>query len=380
MSEALKLKPFEIELEIVSGPHIGQRFSFKDKDSITIGRGPENDVILANDLRASRFHAELKFADGNYYVYNRANKNYILINGIKDEQALVANKANITVGETEFKVIYPGLASNSSLTKSNSSSGASANNSAATSAITFKSPLQPAATAKQNPLQVVNNANYNPPVTFQQVPPPAMAMPNSMPAGQIPQQPRVKRPRPPVKKSSSQMPMIIGAVIVIALVFIMTSKKDDEVKPKGNPIVTPILEDEVRLKNSEELLAKSREQLKSLDSRKMMARQFLVSGMREYRNGQYHRAIEYLASAFQSDPTLDEAAKYHMRAKQNLDKLIDHNFSEGKKYRESSNYRMCKASFQTVLFYIKNNMKHPRYIEAKQFYDECSSLDEVGRL
>lgn len=370
MSEALKLKPFEIELEIVSGPHIGQRFSFKDKESITVGRGPENDVILANDLRASRFHAELKFADGNYYVYNRANKNYILINGIKDEQALVANKANITVGETEFKVIYPGLTQ---------SSGISAVNKNSTSAITFKSPLQPTAAAVKptpNPLQVVNNA---PPVTFQQVPPPAMVMPN-IPGGQIPQQPRVKRPKPPVKKSSNQLPLIIGAVIFIALIFIMTSKKDDEAKPRPNPIVTPILEDEVRLKNSEELLAKSREQLKSLDSRKMMARQFLVSGMREYRNGQYHKAIEYLASAFQSDPTLEEAAKYHMRAKQNLDKLIDHNFAEGKKYRESSNYRMCKASFQTVLFYIKNNMKHPRYIEAKQYYDECSSLDEVGRL
>lgn len=377
MSEALKLKPFEIELEIVSGPHIGQRFSFKDKESITIGRGPENDVILANDLRASRFHAELKFADGNYYVYNRASKNYILINGIKDEQALVANKANVTVGETEFKVIYPGMTQNSSLNKSNSASGVSAVNNVSTSAITFKSPLQPASTPKQSPLQVVNNASYTPPVTFQPASPPVA--PN-MAAGQMPQQPRVKRPKPPVKKSSNQIPMIIGAVIFIALIFIMTSKKDDEVKPRGNPIVTPILEDEVRLKNSEELLAKSREQLKSLDSRKMMARQFLVSGMREYRNGQYHKAIEYLASAFQSDPTLEEAAKYHMRAKQNLDKLIDHNFAEGKKYRESSNYRMCKASFQTVLFYIKNNMKHPRYIEAKQYYDECSSLDEVGRL
>lgn len=375
MSEALKLKPFEIELEIVSGPHIGQRFSFKDKESITIGRGPENDVILANDLRASRFHAELKFADGNYYVYNRANKNYILINGIKDEQALVANKANVTVGETEFKVIYPSSTQNSGVTKSNSASTA---NNVSTSAITFKSPLQSAAVPKQNPLQVVNNT-YAAPVSFQQAPPPVMAMPN-MASGQIPQQPRVKRPKPAPKKSSSQMPMVIGAVVVIALVFIMTSKKDDEAKPRGNPIVTPILEDEVRLKNSEELLAKTREQLKSLDSRKMMARQFLVSGMREYRNGQYQKAIEYLASAFQSDPTLEEAAKYHMRAKQNLDKLIDHSFAEGKKYRESSNYRMCKASFQTVLFYIKNNMKHPRYIEAKQYYDECSSLDEVGRL
>lgn len=378
MSEALKLKPFEIELEIVSGPHIGQRFSFKEKESITIGRGPENDVILANDLRASRFHAEIKFADGNFYIYNRANKNYILVNGIKDEQALVANKSNITVGETEFKIIYPGLLQANTSTKSNPANNNNVNIS--TSAITFKSPVN-SAPVKQSPLQVVNNEGYVPAVNYQQTPSPMIqSMPiNNGQLGPLPQQQRVKRPKPPVKKNNNQMFLIIG-VVAVALIFIVTSKKDEEGKSKVSPIVTPILEDEARIKNSEEILAKARDQLKNLDSRKMMARQFLVSGMREYRNGQYLKAIEYLASAFQSDPSLDEAAIYHKRAKQNLDKLIDHNFSEGKKYRESNNYRMCKASFQTVLFYIKNNMKHPRYIEAKQYYDECSSLDEIGRL
>lgn len=369
MSEALKLKPFEIELEIVSGPHIGQRFTFKDKETITIGRGPENDIVLANDLRTSRFHAELKFADGNYYIYNKANKNYILINGIKDEQALVANKSNVTIGESEFKIIY---SSSQQLTSFQTASH---------SPITFKSP-SPSVVPKSNPgLHVVNNDNFMPPVNYQSqspIPQPmanGYAIPQRMPQGA----PKAKRSKAPVKKGNNQLPLIIGAVVVVALLFMFTSKKEEE-KPKGNPIVTPILEEEVRLKKSEEELEKARERMKNLDSRKMMARQFLVSGMREFNNGQYHKAIEYLASAFQSDPTLDDAAKYHMKAKQNLDKLIDHSFSEGKKYKESNNYRMCKASFQTVLFFIKNNMKHPRYIEAKQYYDECSSLDELGRL
>lgn len=380
MSEAFKLKPFEIELEIVSGPHIGQRFSFKEKESITIGRGPENDVILANDLRASRFHAEIKFADGNFYIYNKANKNYILINGIKDEQALIANKSNVTIGESEFKIIYPGLAQANASAKPNTVSIGNDVN-VSTSAITFKSPITNIQ-VKQTPLQIVSNEGFVPAVNYQGAPSsvmPSSAAINNSPLGSLPSQPRNKRPRPPVKKNNNQMFIIIG-VVAVAVIFILSLKKEDDGNLKSSPIVTPILEDEVRMKNSAEMLARTKEQLKNLDSRKMMARQFLVSGMREYRNGQYHKAIEYLASAFQSDPTLDEAAKYHMRAKQNLDKLIDHNFSEGKKYRESSNYRMCKASFQTVLFFIKNNMKHPRYIEAKQYYDECSSLEEMGRL
>ena len=365
MSEAVNLKPLDIELEIVSGPHLGQRFTFADKPLITIGRGPENDIVLANDPRTSRLHAEIKFSDENFYVYNRANKNYILINGIKDEQALLSSKSSITIGDSELKIIIPGRSTSTQLVSTSAATIKSEAGTPAT-AIQFKSPLQPL--AKPNPLQVVTN---NPSFPPQQMVNGAIPKPMAPPS-------KAKKPNKQSKKNDNLMLYLAGAIVVVGI-FLLLPKKEEE-KPKSNPIVTPILEEEVRLKKSEEELEKAREKMKNLDSRKMMARQFLVSGMREYNNGQYHKAIEYLASAFQSDPTLDDAAKYHLKSKQNLDKLIDYSFSEGKKYKESNNYRMCKASFQTVLFYIKNNMKHPRYIEAKQYYDECSSLDQVGRL
>lgn len=362
MSEAVKLKPFEIALEVISGPHAGARFSFADKELITIGRGPENDIVLANDPRVSRLHAEIKFSDENYYIYNKANKNYILINGIKDEQALVANKAMVTIGESEIKIQFPSLGAKT---------------------VAVANPLQPLE-GKKNPLQVISNdknvAQAKAHLNIAQQPHLQQPYLQQPLMGGVAQASPLRAKKSVIKKKSNDSLFYIGLlVVVVTVLFIMLPQKNEE-KVKNSPIVTPILEEEVRLKKSEEALEKSRERLKNLDSRKMMARQFLVSGMREYNNGQYHKAIEYLASSFQSDPSLEEAAKYHLKAKQNLDKLIDNSFTEGKKYRESGNYRMCKSSFQTVLFYIKNNIKHPRYVEAKQYYDECTSLDEVGRL
>ena len=104
MSEALKLNLLPIDLEIVSGPHLGQVFNFHDKEIIKIGRDAENDVKLSNDPRASRFHAEIKFSDGNYYIYNLSQKNFILINGEKEDQKLLSGKLIVTIGETEIKV------------------------------------------------------------------------------------------------------------------------------------------------------------------------------------------------------------------------------------------------------------------------------------
>lgn len=346
MGEALKLTPYELEIKIISGPHIGEKFNFKDKSLITIGRGQENDIVLANDPKTSRLHAEIKFSDGNYYVYNMSNKNFILINGQKEDQALIENDTTLTAGETELKISVP---KEGILELSEPLS------------IQFKNPLQPIPNMT-SPIKIAPLKHLESPSLFQSEP-----------------LPRPNLQKPKKKKSGNELYLILFVVaILIGLILLMPKKNTEEVATNNN-IITPLLQDEVRYKKSMEELEKAKELKKNKDSRKSMAKQFFVSGMREFNNGQYHKAIEFLASAFQSDPSLEDAAKYHLKAKQNLDRLIDFNFSEGKKYRESNNFRMCKASYQNVLLYIRNNMKHSRYKEAKQFYDECAYLDELGR-
>ena len=51
------------------GPLSGQSFTF-EKDVVQIGRGPENDLVLSNDLRASRLHAEIRWDGTDLQIIN----------------------------------------------------------------------------------------------------------------------------------------------------------------------------------------------------------------------------------------------------------------------------------------------------------------------
>ncbi|MCB0368001.1 MAG: FHA domain-containing protein, partial [Bdellovibrionales bacterium] len=271
MSEAVQLKPLDIEIEVLSGPHRGQRFSFAAQEVITIGRDPENDVGLVNDPRVSRFHAEIKYSEGSFYIHNKSDKNYILINGIKDEQALIGSKSNITIGETEIKVIIPDLKP--------SPTPVLFDNKAVTNEsqiIGFKSPLKP---LPSNPLEMPmihpNTPSY-----------PTNYVPASVGAPQVANTGNKKRKKIKKPKKDNNLLIYVFGIIAIALIYLMIPKKVEQ-PSKKTPIITPVLEDEARLKRSEDELEKARERMRNMDSRKQMARQFFVSGMREYNNGQY---------------------------------------------------------------------------------------------
>lgn len=333
-----KLLPFE--LEIISGPHLGQKFSFVDTVSVFIGRGSENQICLQHDPRVSRVHAEIRQENEVFYVFNRTDKNSMLVNGLRETQFKITQSCVIAIGESEFKFIYPQAASKP-----------------------LKNPLQPLP-SNQVPVGLVQHQvqNYQVPI-----------MPNQAP----------KRRRPASKKEGGLNPVVlVGLVgIVIVAFFILPSKPDEGSKPeRGSDIVTPVFQDERRYQDSLEQAKQALLKMENQNSRQAMAQQFFISGMREFLNGNYHRAVSLLNSAYQSDPTLIDAEKFARDAQRKLDRLIDFYFAEGIKYRENNNYRMCKSSFQTVQLYIRNNAKHPKFVEAKQFFDECTNLDKVRRF
>jgi type II secretory ATPase GspE/PulE/Tfp pilus assembly ATPase PilB-like protein len=67
-------------LEIHGGEH-PLRFPFTT-DQVTLGRGPKNDIVLADD-KASRSHAKIERVSGNYYVRDLGSTNGTLLNGQK---------------------------------------------------------------------------------------------------------------------------------------------------------------------------------------------------------------------------------------------------------------------------------------------------------
>lgn len=372
MSAAAKVKLLPLELEVVSGPHLGQKFSFVDTVSITIGRGAENQVCLQHDPRVSRVHVEIKQENEIIFINNMTEKNTMLVNGRKETHFKVLQSCTFSLGETEIRFTFP-------------------------NSKPFKNPLQPLSPSPV-PVGLVQPRSNQPapqqpkapgPVIKNQVPanpiPPIYNTPiqsMGMPRSAAPQQPPRRRKVP--KKSEGFNPILLIVVVaaILVVVFVLPSKNEDtDSKPDKAPsLVTPVYQEEIRYQESMEKAKKALAQMENRNSRQAMAQQFFISGMREFLNGNYHRSVGFLNSAYQSDPTLVEAEKFAREAQRKLDRLIDFYFSEGLKYRENNNFRMCKSSFQAVQLYILNNMKHPRYLEAKQFYDECSSLDKARRF
>jgi pSer/pThr/pTyr-binding forkhead associated (FHA) protein len=89
------------------GPLAGQNFEFA-ASKVQIGRGTDNDLILVNDLRASRQHAEIRWDGEQLKIFNLSSKNFIIVNGEQEESAVIENGTVVMIGESEFRIEYSG--------------------------------------------------------------------------------------------------------------------------------------------------------------------------------------------------------------------------------------------------------------------------------
>jgi pSer/pThr/pTyr-binding forkhead associated (FHA) protein len=92
-----------IRLVIQKGPHAGQRFAFS-KHKITIGRSPENDIILVNDPLISRQHAYIEINNNDVEIINLSVKNPILVNNENVNKWKLTNDTVFMIGDSEFLI------------------------------------------------------------------------------------------------------------------------------------------------------------------------------------------------------------------------------------------------------------------------------------
>ncbi len=72
-----------------------------DEHPITIGRGREADVVIA-DEKASRIHCGLRFQDAGYLIRDLKSKNGTLVNGQSIETVRLNPGDRIRIGSTTF--------------------------------------------------------------------------------------------------------------------------------------------------------------------------------------------------------------------------------------------------------------------------------------
>lgn len=357
MSAAPHMKNgFKYKLQFQRGTLAGQSMTF-DKAVVQIGRGTENDLILLNDLRASRLHAEIRWDGTDLQITNISSKNFIAVNGDQVEFARLEPGAIVVIGESEFRVDFEvgGDSLAEPKTKVVSDPGEPVIVQMPVLQQTRPAPLQ------QSMARIAS---------FPQ--PPHQSPSSDMGAHH---RPHSKIPRARGGDSRGKL-RFYGVVAIVGLIFVwlMNSKG---VRPK-----------ELTFRSTEQIekdIAASREELKEFEARKekldniqyKRAQENYIRGFRDYKQGNYGRARESFQVVLNLDPDNELAKRYYQLARLKFDELVKFHMLQGNRYREKKNWRMCKASYFNVMTMMNNN-QDPVFKEAKQYYDQCS-LAQEGR-
>lgn len=105
------------------------------------------------------------------------------------------------------------------------------------------------------------------------------------------------------------------------------------------------------------------------------AQQAYVEGFRDYRKGQFERALASFQACLSLFPQHNMCNRYLRLTQRKVDELIQYHLMLGIKYRDQNQYGACAASFRNVLVMVKDQ-QNSKYKEAKANYEACRAQVE----
>lgn len=381
---SLKSDNLTFTLEIVKGPHAGTQLEF-DKSSVTMGRGPENDIVLANDPRVSRQHVELKQSLGQFYLVNLSQKNFVLVNGSNAITEKIESKSTIQLGDTEMVFRIQGATSLLEPVQPGSFSmplaRAGVPPAPAPSPLTAVPNPVPAMPPRPAPAGPVGFPQAAPPMPHQAMPP-AYGHP-PQPYNGAWQPPGSPPPRGPVGGESPFAGMlankrvrIYGAIVLFGLLFVFMMQGGRQQKVDDKPFRTSEEMSLSRQESENEIKAFQERREKMAATVYQEASKNFLRGYRDYRQGQYARAREAFQVVLNLDPENELAKRYHNLSKIRFDEQVKFNMLQGRRYLETQNYRLCRSSFKTVMTMLGGDQANPEYKEAMTLHKQCDVAAE----
>lgn len=390
MSAALQQKPeIKIKLSVVKGPHAGQVYQM-DRAEITIGRGPENDIVLMNDPQVSRVHAKISILGSDLEVINLSQKNAILVQGQEVQKWKIVNQSSFAIGDSEFQVEYDlgqlvvSVPQKKPATVVPIKAKAPQSN-PAQQPIQRRPPLQP---LPQKPGLPANRAGVPaqrpgapPPMRpGQKMMPPGMRRNGPPPANFRPQQ--AAGPHLAAANSGGSLLAnpkfkfyLIGAILVGALyMYLDTPDKIDQNKKIASTLK---YEDEVAIKlgSKDEAEAEQRraEMVKDLERSPQKARidENFVRGMRDFQLGNFNRAQEFFQLILNLDPDHQLAKRYLYLCKVRFDEIVQEKLMLGEKYFKKHNFKMCTSLYGQVMDMLAGKSNDQKYLLAEKKAKQC---------
>jgi hypothetical protein len=165
-------------------------------------------------------------------------------------------------------------------------------------------------------------------------------------------------------------------VLIVVLVggYILYSNTGSK-KNKPSKLRTHITTMQSIQKSEEALESHTKESAHKKTVAYQQAQNHYLKGFRDYRNGNYSRAMEHFAAALAFYSEHDQAKRYYHLAHRKNEEFSQYHFNLGKRYYGIQNYRLCSAHFAIVIR-SKRSEKDLLRQEALQFLKECDARQE----
>ncbi len=366
-----------IKLVVQKGPHQGQRYSFV-KDKITMGRSPENDIVLINDPLVSRQHACIQIVNNEVEIINLSQKNHVLVNGETVQKWKLTNDTTFSLGDTEF-LIQIDLGQ---------------------SVVAVK-PVVAASATTAKPKPAGNKAPVAKSAVVKSVAGAPAVKPSAMPMGGThPQQQNMQQMRPQSAQAAYAASMAAASknatsgggltlenprvrfyaiilVVVVAFAYFMmsgTAKKTDKKSTMQYSDVTAMkmnTQEEKDLQIKRENIAQQRQTASYVRVEENVKR-----GMREFQLGNFARSQEYFQLVLRDQSGHPIAQRYLYLSKVRFDEVVKEKINLGQMYYSANNFKLCASLFQQVKDMLQGRDNDTNLQVADQMLKKCNDAIE----
>lgn len=367
------VKAKNFSLSVIAGPALtGEKFYFA-KPVVHIGREKTNDLVLDKDGKVSRVHIEISQNNGVITIKNVSEKNMLLVQGRKMDSIVIDGKtttqALLQIGDTQIKFEMDKVVVAS----------------ARPSTPVPVQPPRPQSPVASSPVQPAQSRSGYPPAAMGSMPKPAK------PAPTLAQRP-MQKPSAPVSTgfsmdslaqtwsgwmSNPKSKYMVYAGIFAVLILIGSLMNSGSTSPAKK---------QLQIRSTEEIaveVEKTGKAIEEVESKKeksgensiqyQTAQQHYIKGFRDYRQGQYDRAIQSFQAALSFYPQHELAKKYLIIARKKFDEFVKFQMAQGRRYQGKNNWRLCIASYRQAMAMIKDE-RDPNYRESKQFMEQCEVM------
>jgi pSer/pThr/pTyr-binding forkhead associated (FHA) protein len=339
MSAATKLNTQpNIKLVVQKGPHAGQRFAFS-KSKITIGRSPENDIILVNDPLISRQHAYIQISNNDVEIVNQSAKNPIFVNNESVNKWKLTNDTIFMIGDTEFLIQIENQQSVVVMKPQ---------------ALEVPSLVHQPAVPKNN-LKVVPKTQKAPQTIARKPEGPKFYPQNGAPPQMQQAPPQFNMaPAPPQKQPNNKMIFyVIMALVIGAGGYLFMGDSASSGAKKRKPATLKYSDETAFKLNSQEAVDNIKKQEKAIllkqSSAYLRAEENFAKGSRAFQLGNYASSIEFFQLALTTNSEHVLAKRYLYLSKVRFDEVVKAKLDLGQSYFERNNFKLCQSMFQQVI-------------------------------